>query len=360
LLTLRRGVVVGIDPLTVRVDDEVRPAWADASLVGSVAEGDEVIVNTEALDLDLGSGGFDIVHVNLTRGLGGADSRAGEHVMKLNYTSLQHSVEPVETPLKGEDGSASPVVSAPVLVLPLHGHLAPAAWAVASGRPGLRVGYVQTGGGALPGSLSRDVGELRERGLLAGHVTAAPCYGAEHEAISTLGALEAAASRLGWEAILCGPGPGILGSGTEYGHGGIEALDNAHAALALGLPTLLSPRISSSDPRPRHRGLSHHTATVLDLLLGSVRVPVPEIELAGWPTGDRGTDSVDLPSVLDALHEVCDDRHDVIVEPVDLEGYAASGLPARTMGRTMEEDPLFFAAALAAGAALAAAARSEG
>jgi hypothetical protein len=215
------------------------------------------------------------------------------------------------------------------------------------------VGYVQTAGGALPGSLSKDVVQLRERGLLAGHLTAAPAYGAEQEAISTIGALGAAAGRLGWEAVLCGPGPGILGSGTEYGHGGIAALDTAHSALALGLPTLLSPRISSSDPRPRHRGLSHHTKTVLGLLLGSVRVPVPEIELAGWPTGATGSDPVDLPSVLDALHEVCDDRHDVIVERVDLEGYAASGLPARTMGRTIGEDPLFFAAALAAGAALA-------
>lgn len=360
MLTLRRGVVVEIDPLTVQVGDEARPAWADTSLVGSVAAGDEVIVNTEALDLGLGSGGFDIVHVNLTRGLEGGGASRDEHVMKLNYTSLQHGVKPVETPLGEGPGPGSAALSAPVLVLPLHGHLAPAAWAAASIRPGLKIGYLQTAGGALPGSLSKDVVGLRERGLLAGHVAAGPAYGAEHEAISTVGALEAAAGRLEWEAVLCGPGPGILGSGTEYGHGGIAALENAHAALALGLPTLLSPRISSSDPRPRHRGLSHHTATTLDLLLGSVRVPVPEIDLAGWPTGDLGTDAVDLPSVLDALHDVCDDRHDVIVEPVDMEGYARSGLAARTMGRTIEEDPLFFAAALAAGAALAGAVGAEG
>ena len=37
---------------------------------------------------------------------------------------------------------------------------------------------------------------------------------------------------------------------------------------------------------------------------------------------------------------------------MDLPGYAASELPARTMGRGIEDDPLFFAAALAAGAAL--------
>ena len=50
----------------------------------------------------------------------------------------------------------------------------------------------------------------------------------------------------------------------------MAALDSAHAALALGLPTLISPRLSSADPRDRHRGLSHHTRTVLDLLLAPV------------------------------------------------------------------------------------------
>jgi hypothetical protein len=357
MLKLRRGVVASADPLIVVVDGEERPAWADRSLVGEAAEGDEVIVNTEALDLGLGSGGFDVVHVNLTRGLGGGGGTAGERVMKLNYTSLQHTVEPVEVVAEMDGGeSASP----PVLVLPLHGHLAPACWAAAHVSPGLRVGYVQSAGGALPGTLSRDVAELRERGLLAGHVTAGPAYGGESEAISLVGALDAAVRRLGWEAIVCGPGPGILGSATSYGHGGLAALDGAHAALALGLPTLLSPRLSGADPRPRHRGLSHHTASVLQLLLASVRIPVPEIELQGWPTGDGGLGEVDLPSVLDALHEVCNDRHDVAVEPVDLEAYAASGLAAWTMGRTIAQDPLFFAAPLAAGAGLAGAVRVKG
>jgi hypothetical protein len=134
----------------------------------------------------------------------------------------------------------------------------------------------------------------------------------------------------------------------------MAALEAAHAGLALGLPTLLSPRMSAADPRPRHRGLSHHTASVLALLLAPVRVPVPEIDLAGWPTGDGGGERPDLPSVIDALHRACEGRHDVAVEPVDLEAYGSSGLPSTTMGRTIEEDPLFFAAPLAAGRALAA------
>src|SRR4029077_952261 len=72
-----------------------RAAIADVALVGAAQAGDEVIVNTQALDLGLGSGGFDIVHVNLTRGLVG-DGAAGASVMKLNYTSIQHAVRPVE------------------------------------------------------------------------------------------------------------------------------------------------------------------------------------------------------------------------------------------------------------------------
>ena len=196
--------------------------------------------------------------------------------------------------------------------------------------------------------------ELRGRGLLAGHVTSAPTFGGEGEALSGTGALDAAARRLGWEAAIVGPGPGILGSRTRLGHGGISALDSAHASLALGLPTVVSPRLSSADPRPEHRGLSHHTATVLELLLAPVRVPVPEVELEGWPLADgEAPEGGSRQATLDALISACEDRHDLAVEQVDLAGYAGSGLPTQTMGRGLSEDPLFFAAPLASGGALA-------
>src|SRR3954451_2102877 len=136
MLKRRRGTVLAVDPLTVEVAGERRAAWADATLTGEVAEGDEVIVNVEAVDLGLGSGGFDVVHVNLSRGLDG-EGVHGSHVMKLNYTSLQHPVGPVEAA-----GDTEPT-ALPALVIPLHGHLAPAAWAAAQARDGLSIGYVQ-------------------------------------------------------------------------------------------------------------------------------------------------------------------------------------------------------------------------
>jgi hypothetical protein len=340
-LKLRRAVVVSAQPLEVEANGQRRRAWADEVLLGEMREGDEVIVNTAALDLGLGSGGFDVVHVNLTRGLeGGGEGQA--HVMKLNYTSLQHPVDPVERSnsrfLSSAGADKGTTQSTPVAVLPLHGHLAPAAWAAAQAAPGLRVGYIQTGGGALPGSFSRDVKQLRERDLLCGHITAAPSYGGEHEALSTPGALDAAATDLDWDAILIGPGPGIIGSDTAYGHGGMAALANAHAALALGLPTLISPRLSSSDPRARHQGLSHHIRTVLQLLLAPVKVPIPAGE----------------PEVAAALEPF---DHQVEQVAVDLDGYAAADLPKSTMGRSLEDDPLFFKAALASGTHLARVAR---
>jgi Protein of unknown function (DUF3866) len=340
-LKLRRGLVVSTDPLLVDVAGERRPAWADEVLLGEMREGDEIVVNVAALDLGLGSGGFDIVHVNLTRGLEGDGAEGDAHVMKLNYTSLQHPVEPVERSNSWFESPGMPdkgtTRSTPVLVLPLHGHLAPAVWSATRAAPGLRVGYVQTGGGALPGSLSRDAAELRERGLLAGHVTAAPAYGGEHEALSVVGALDAAAD-LGWDAVLVGPGPGIIGSDTAYGHGGMAALDSAHAALGLNLPITISPRLSSADPRDRHRGLSHHTKTVLGLLLAPVDVALPEGES-------------EIAAFLD------DSNHSLHYAPADLDGYESSGLPIKTMGRSLADDPSFFSAPLAAGTHLARVAR---
>src|SRR5438874_1394254 len=130
-------------------------------------------------------------------------------------------------------------------------------------------------GGALPGGHSRTVRELRGRELLAGHITAAAAFGGEEEAMTTAGAIHHGLCELSWDAVVCGPGPGIVGSGSALGHGGISALDSAHAALALGCRTLLVVRMSSADPRGRHRGISHHTLTVLDLLLEPVTVALP-------------------------------------------------------------------------------------
>src|SRR5665213_421725 len=97
MLKLRRAIVLDAGPsrsggeqdLVIEVDGHRRPAIADVALVGRSEVGDDLVVNVQALDLGLGSGGFDIVHVNLSRGLAD-EGTVGANVMKLNYTSLQH------------------------------------------------------------------------------------------------------------------------------------------------------------------------------------------------------------------------------------------------------------------------------
>jgi len=239
--------------------------------------------------------------------------------MKLNYTSLQYAVEPVD---------AVPGRMGPVCVGFLHGQLPPIAFGFAEAA---RIGYVQTWGGALPGAMSDVVRELQQRGLLAEHLTAGPAYGArDGDAITLAGALTYGFGDLSWDAAICLPGPGILGSGSPLGHGGMAALDSIHTAAALGCPVVVAPRRSSGDPRPRHRGLSHHTRTMLQLAL---------VPLVVATAGEKPE-----PGVAE---------HDWRTGAADLDAYAACGLPARTMGRSIEEDPAFFAAALAAGSVLA-------
>ena len=347
MLKLRRGRVISIEHadervvrLTVRIAEtgEERRALAYPGMTGPLATDDDVIVNVEAANLGLGSGGFDIVHAGPLRDT--TVERQDAHVMKLNYTSLQHAVAPVE---EGLERLELPLRLA-VGVLPLHGQLPCAAFSFAACAPGARVGYVQTSGGALPGALSDVVAELLDRDLIDGHITAGPCFGARHDAITVEGALDAGARRLGWDFALVGPGPGILGSASALGHGGLAALSSAHAALSLGCRVVLAPRLSSADRRERHRGLSHHTATVLELLLRPVEVAVP--------AGD-GEGAVELRASL------ASGGHEAVEVDVDelFHSYLESGLPATTMGRTASEDREFFLAGLAGGAALARTAR---
>jgi hypothetical protein len=341
LLKLRRGTVVAVDPgprvtnLRVKLEGEraEREAIAYPGLTGPVEVGDHVVVNVQAQDLGLGSGGFDILHVNLTRGLAG-EGEAGTHVMKLNYTPLQHSIQAIEEEMPEQP----PGSGCPVAVLALHGQLAPAVFALSERASS--VGFVQTAGGALPGQLSDVVAELLDRGAISHHLTVAPCFGGTDEAITVEGALDAGTNMLSWEAAIVGPGPGILGSASALGHGGLEALHSAHCALTLGCDVVLAPRVSGGDARERHHGLSHHTRTVLALLLRPVSVAVP--------SGIAQATRIELEQAI-----ARGGHKPVRVDVDDLVGaYRASGLPGVIMGRSMDEDEDFFRAALAAGAAI--------
>src|SRR5919202_6802871 len=170
-LTLRRGRVSAVaerhDGL-VRVEVDGVPCVAYPSVTGPVALDDDVVVNVQARELALGSGGFDVLYGNLTRGL---ELPAAEdaHVMKLPYAPGQFAVRHAE-----EDGPlAERLEGMPVVCCSLHSQVAPVCAALA----GLRVAYLQLPGGALPVALSDTVRLLRERGLVETTVGAGACFG---------------------------------------------------------------------------------------------------------------------------------------------------------------------------------------
>jgi len=317
-LSLRRGAVSAIVERhegLVRCEVDGAPCVAYPELTGPVALGDDVVVNVQARELGLGSGGFDILHANLTRGLELAPP-AGAHVMKLPYTPVQHAVRHAE-----EDEPLPDSLSGlPVVCCSLHSQLAPACAALA----GLRVAYVQHAGGALPLGLSDTVRALRARGLVAATVSAGTCFGGELESVTTASALAWAAGRE-FDVAVCAIGPGIVGTGSRLGHGGLAAAGTANAASALGGAPVLAVRVSSGDERARHRGVSHHTRAVVELCLGEVAI--------AWPAG------VEAPSWLERRTEV------------DTRGWrdACVGLPLEHMGRGPDDDPWFFESAFAAG-----------
>ena len=319
-LTLRRGTVTAVRERhagLVRLEVDGRPCVAYPRMTGPVALGDDVLVNIQAVELGLGSGGFDVLHANLTRGLGLGPAR-GAHVVKLPYTPLQHAVLHAE-----EDAEEWPdrLGGMPVVCCSLHSQLAPVCAGLGRGRA---VAYVQLAGGALPVSLSDTVRALRGDGFLRVALSAGPSLDGDVDCVTVASALLWCA-RAGVEAVVCSVGPGIVGTHTRYGHGGVAAAEAANAASALGGASILAPRISDADPRERHRGVSHHTLAAIELCLGPVRI--------AWPEG------VSIPATVGA------------VESVDVSAWreACEGLPLSHMGRGRDEDPSFFAAAYAAG-----------
>lgn len=318
-VSFRRGRVSSITERVaglVRLTVDGRPCVAYPGLTGAVALGDDVVVNTQAADLGLGSGGFDILAVNLTRGLGLAPERAA-HVMKLPYTPFQLAAAHVE-----ETGTGSAALEGlPVVCCTLHSQLVPVCAGLG---PGRRVAYLQLPGGALPVSLSDAVRSLRRAGLLETAVAVGPCVDGDVACVTTAAGLVWAQAG-GYDAAVCAVGPGIVGTGTALGHGALSAVEALDAAAALGARAILAPRVSTGDARARHRPVSHHTLAVLELV---ARRPA-----VAWPAG------LEVPEGIGP------------VEALDADGWreACSGLPLETMGRGAEDEPSLFAAAFAAG-----------
>lgn len=283
----------GIQYVSVRRNGEPRAEKAVHYIDGSrpLQPGDEIIFNTTAVDLGLGSGGSHFVAGHLHEVPQNTGKHSEGHIMKLRYTPWQFAVLAAEeeaSPHHNVLKDASTLSGMPVLAGELHSMLP---ILVASlrylgkqhrGIP-MRIVYIMTDGAALPLRLSRHVRVLRDRGWLDGTVTVGHAYGGDLEAVNVYSGLLAARHVLNADAAIVLMGPGIVGTGTKYGFSGIEQGQIVNAVHALNGTPIVVPRVSFAEERKRHRGLSHHTITNLtSIILRPTQTAIPVFERPEW------------------------------------------------------------------------------
>jgi hypothetical protein len=348
VITWRNGVVSatrrewpGAVELDVSVDGAAVVALAYPALTGYPRPGDRVLLNTTALDLGLGTGGYALV-VAVPDRLPPDPALAG-HLVKARYTPLQATV-------LGADEQGSPhhevlrdaddLGGMPVVVADLHSAVPAVLAGVFDGAADPpRAVYVMQDGGALPAWFSRTCAALREAGWLAAVVTTGQSFGGDLETVTVHTGLLAARHVLAADVAVVAQGPGNLGTGTRFGFSGVAAGEAVNAVAALGGRPVACLRVSEADRRERHRGISHHSLTAY----GRVALARADVVIPGLP-GQFGARVAAEAVPLGG-------RHTLVTVPVEGLEAALRSCPARlaTMGRGLDEDLAYFLAAAAAG-----------
>src|SRR5487761_1629020 len=342
MIRWRDGVVTAVRrewPGAVELDvavpgeDDCR-ALAYPALTGRPELGDRVLLNTTALALGLGTGGYAFVvaipdrlpHHEVLRD---ADDLGGMPVVIADLHSALPAV------LAGTRSAAPPGRAVPPPSTATPSSLA----AAATGAAPPRAVYVMQDGGALPAWFSRTCAGLREAGWLAGTVTTGQAFGGDLEAVTLHTGLLAARHVLGADLAVVTQGPGNVGTGTRWGFSGVACGEAVNAAAVLGGRPVAALRVSEADARDRHRGVSHHSLTAYGrVALARADVVVPELP------GEFGARVTDQAAELGQRHHLVRVALDGLHEAL-----RACPVPLSTMGRGLDQDLAYFLAAAASG-----------
>ena len=310
--------------------------------------GEMLLLNTTAVRLKLGTGGYHLVVGKAAEWTErSVIEKSWGHVMKMRYAPWQLAVDAVEEQasvyhelFRREDLTLE---GTPVLIGELHSLLPVSVLGMRQKHPSAKIAYVMPDGASLPAAMSRHVHQLRKSGALDAVVTTGHAWGGDVEAVTIHSGLLAARHVVKADVIICMLGPGVAGTGTPYAFSGVQLAEVVHAVSALGGLPLFLPRLSFADPRSRHHGISHHSLSILGrFTLTSVILLLPRL------AGERGrllAAQADRVLSTKKHHLVWDDppAHARLEE---LE--QAYGLPFSSMGRGWREDPVPFATALMA------------
>lgn len=326
----------GREELKVEVDGVVCNAINFPHITGNCLVNDKVLLNTTACALHLGTGGYHFVMAIYDRERS-LSSSAG-HIMKLRYTPSQGrvlSLEEEDSPYHSCIKTMDTIDGMPVIVGSLHSMLAPIALAFHQCLPQRKLVYLMSDGAALPLGLSRVVERLKQAQVLSSTITFGHAFGGDLEAVNVYSALLGARYACQADAVVILMGPGVVGTNTAWGTTAVEQGDYLNAVYTLKGTGIGVLRMSMADKRPRHQGISHHTLTALGKIATSpCEIAVPKL-------------AATIPAIQQRLADL---QHNI--HPIDTEGFThllSGDISLSSMGRTPEDDPLFFHAALAAG-----------
>lgn len=348
--TFKTGVISGVteslEGLTrveVTVGEQTRKATNFNSITGAAAVGDRVVLNTTAVDMDLGTGGQDFVLWNLERET--QENSSGGHIMKMRYAPGQIDVMASESPESKHHETmltATSLAGMPVVACGLHSQVAPVAAMLKMFDPDIRIAYLMTDGGSLPIAQSNLVRKMKQKGVIDATVTSGHAFGGDYEAVNIFSGLVVASEVAAADITVVAMGPGVTGTGTTLGHSAMEQGQVISAAASLGGRPVAVLRISFAETRPRHVGVSQQTLTALRFgALARCTMAVPDLPAR------------QLHSVMNDLVDYgLTEMHDVkIVDSWEtLPALESFGLESITsMSRSFADDPHFFEAAGAAG-----------
>ena len=252
------------------------------SLTGQTQIGDKVLLNSTAIELQLGTGGFHFIVANLSRP--SVNNLDQGHIMKLKYTPMQInclSVESQESQYHNIFNEFESLEDMPIIIGSLHSMLAPCSIYLKEIRPDIRICYIMTEGGALPIYMSDIVRQLKNDNIIYKTITYGNAFGGDYECINIYTALITAKKIVRADITIVCMGPGIIGTDTTLGFSGVEQGSIADAVNKLKGYASVVLRISFADKRARHYGISHHSLTVINQLCCTrVNVALPIIKNA--------------------------------------------------------------------------------
>ncbi len=344
----KRAIVEGI----LYEDDEIqllktstsaKKAMLYLQLTPKAKVNDEVIVNVTSTELKLGTGGMDFV-THVLRSLPKENLIQNGHIMKARYLPNQLSVLAVEA----QESKYHYLFKQPfslegkkILIGELHSMIPICFWAMDFLKKDGKMVVIISDEASIPLSVSNHVRTLNqdERFLT---ITIGQAFGGTYEAINLHTALQFASEVLKGDVIFVTLGPGVVGSGTSYGFSGVEQAAWANTVGSLnGVPVWI-PRLSETDKRERHRGISHHTFTsMIKFTYAQSILPLPTVN------GEIGE------KIKKQVEEICEKHHVqwVLKDPLEevmKHCLSKSSIPLQTMGRQYKDDPLFFLGVTAA------------